>query len=142
MERLVKWVIRGLSEEGVLVQVQASSASRLDLTQSSSQKQPHSPRKDCRGRNDAYIPLPEILLFPLLVPHIQAESARRAKTFLRKTDERYGHGILLSEILSRLRQCGEEGRWERVGEWCVEDALVWGVDAGEIKRMGGGWVMS
>lgn len=123
MERLVKWVIRGLSEEGVLVQTQQTPVSGTGAAV------------------DAYIPLPESLLFPLLVPHLESEMARRSKTFIRKTDERYGHGILLGELVGRLRRFGEAGRWERVGEWCVEDALVWGEQRGSVRRVGRGWVV-
>lgn len=122
MERLVKWVIRALSEEGVIVQVGLGPG-----------------RSGPGAMVDAYIPLTEQLLFPLLLPHIEAEEARRSKTFMRRTDERHGHGILLGEVVGRLRRFGEAGRWERVGEWGVEDALAWGEQRGSVKRVGRGW---
>jgi hypothetical protein len=138
MERLVKWVIRGLSEEGVLVQIQhpvsSSISKEADLSTGS-------PYRRNREHEYAYLPLPESLLFPLLIPHIQSEMIIRSKLFLRRTDPRYKSGILLEEVVGRLRRCGEEGRWERVGNWVVEDALVWGEGRGEVKKVGKGYVV-
>lgn len=126
MQRLVRWVIRGLSEEGVMVEVAPAGTGTVG--------RPGELDQTC------YLPLPEPLLFPLLIPHIQAEMLRRSKTYLRRSDPRHGHGILLDEIMRAQRRYGEQGRWERVGEWCVEDALVWGEQAGLVKRVGKGWV--
>lgn len=133
MERLVKWVIRGLSEEGVLVQIKT----RLDSSNILDTDTPS--RFQSRGKSvEAYLPLPESLLLPLLIPHIKAESEYRSKVYLPRSDPRYGNGVLVDEVLKRLRGCGEDGRWERVGEFCVEDALNWGMGRG-LKRIGRGW---
>jgi len=135
MERLVKWVIRGLSEEGVLVQIKL----RIEPNSKSDFNTPSfRPRE---RYTEAYLPLPESLLLPLLIPHVSAESEYRKKIYIPRSDHRYGNGILLEEVLKRLRECGEEGRWERVGEFCVEDALNWGVGKG-LKRLGSGWILS
>ena len=158
MERLVKWVIRGLSEEGVLVQVKVKSGlnthldgsdSRLsDLTTSPDYR---TPNKSTHGRytarrthtvEEGYIPLPEQLLLPLLIPHLNAEMVFRRKIYIKKTDARYGSGVLLGEVLSRMRRFGEEGRWERLGEFCTEDALVWGEGRGVLMKVGKGWVVA
>jgi hypothetical protein len=147
MERLVKWVIRGLSEEGVLVQVKIGSASegpytlaqRSTLSQSPSRFR--SSRTSTSRETYAYLPLPEPLLLPLLIPHISTEAKHRSKIYIKKTDPRFGQGVLLEEIANRLRAFGEEGRWERVGEWSCEDALVWGEGRGLVKRVGRGWMV-
>jgi hypothetical protein len=146
MERLVKWVIRGLSEEGVLVQVKIGSASEGPYTlaqRNTSQSPSHfrSSRTSTPKETYAYLPLPEPLLLPLLIPHISTEAKHRSKIYIKKTDPRFGQGVLLDEITNRLRAFGEEGRWERVGEWSCEDALVWGEGRGLVKRVGRGWIV-
>jgi hypothetical protein len=132
-ERLVKWVIRGLSEEGVLVQIKMK-VDRINSSPSPSQSR-------SKRSMEAYLPLPEPLLLPLLLPHLSAEIQHRSKIYIPRSDPRYGHGILLEEVLKRLRACGEDGRWERVGEYCVEDALYYGQGKG-LKRIGRGWVIA
>jgi hypothetical protein len=133
-ERLVKWVIRGLSEEGVLVQIKLK-VDRINLSPSSQSRS--------KRYMEAYLPLPEPLLLPLLIPHLSAEIQHRSKIYIPRSDPRYGHGILLEEVLKRLRGCGEDGRWERVGEYCVEDALQYGEGVGKgLKRIGRGWVIA
>jgi hypothetical protein len=132
-ERLVKWVIRGLSEEGVLVQIKM----KVDRTNIS----PKPSQSKSKRQVEAYLPLPESLLLPLLIPHVTAEIQHRSKIYIPRSDPRYGHGILLEEVLKRLRGCGEDGRWERVGEYCVEDALYYGQGKG-LKRIGRGWVIA
>jgi hypothetical protein len=142
MERLVKWVIRGLSEEGLLVQVQSQRSNTTFDTDQNTPPDPESMYTRERTKIEyAYIPLPESLLLPMLMPHITAEMGIRAKIFLRRTDSRHGSGILLEEVLGRLRRCGEDGRWERVGDWAVEDALVWGEARGEVTKLGKGWAV-
>jgi len=126
-ERLVKWVIRGLSEEGVLVQIRMKVDEKISTSQTR-----------IKRYIEAYLPLPEPLLLPLLIPHLSAEIQYRSRIYIPRTDPRYGHGILLEEVLKRLRGCGEDGRWERVGEYCVEDALISGEGKG-LKRVGRGW---
>ena len=134
-ERLVKWVIRGLSEEGVLVQIKM----KVDRTNVS----PSPLRSRTKKYTEAYLPLPEPLLLPLLIPHISAEIQYRSKIYIPRSDPRFGHSILLEEVLKRLRGCGEAGRWERVGEYCVEDALQFGEGVKKgLKRVGRGWVLT
>lgn len=129
-ERLVKWVIRGLSEEGVLVQIKMI-IDKNDIS---------TPQSRNKRYMEAYLPLPEPLLLPLLLPHLSAEIQHRSKIYIPRSDPRYGHGILLEEVLKRLRGFGEDGRWERVGEYCVEDALHYGEGVGKgLKRIGRGW---
>jgi len=129
-ERLVKWVIRGLSEEGVLVQIRMKVDEKISTSQTRI--------KRCI---EAYLPLPEPLVLPLLIPHLSAEIHHRSQIYIPRTDPRYGHGILLEEVFKRLRGCGEDGRWERVGEYCVEDALQFGEGKG-LRRVGRGWVIA
>lgn len=115
MSRLVGWVIRNVAEEGSLVQVKFS------------------------GTEYGYLPLPAQLLLPLLIPHLETERFIREHTFVRKTDPRRGNGMSVSELVGRLREWGEEGRWERVGEWKVEEAIEWGEESGLVQRVGKGW---
>ena len=114
MERLVEWVIRAVAEEGSLVQLTLSAGY-------------------------GYLPLPPQLLFPLLIPHLEAEKSARQKVFLRNTDPRRDNGMTVAELVGRLRGWGEEGRWERVGQWKVEEAIEWAEERGLWKRAGSGW---
>jgi len=122
MERLVEWVIRNVAEEGSLVQVQLDSG-----------------YGKCDGEAYGYLPLPPQLLLPVLIPLLQAEKVARQNTFLRKTDPRRGNGMTVPELVGRLRCWGEEGRWERIGEWKVEEAMEWGEERGLMERVGVGW---
>jgi hypothetical protein len=139
-ERLVKWVIRGLSEEGVLVQIRMRIEKMKSSPVSQSQSQSQSQSRNKRSV-EAYLPLPEPLLLPLLIPHIHAEISYRSKIYIPRSDPRYGHGVLLEEVIKRLRCFGEDGRWERVGEYCVEDALHYG-EGTSLKRVGKGWFLT
>ena len=38
-----------------------------------------------------------------------------------------------------MRQWGEEGRWERLGEWRVEEGVQWGLIRGLIRQEGRGY---
>lgn len=143
MERLVKWVIRGLSEEGVLVQIKIKRSSMVNINTHNAHTSTRSNSQEYFTRRthvEAYLPLPESLLLPLLIPHISAEMNHRGKFYIARSDPRYGNGILIEEVLKRLRACGEDGRWERVGEFCVEDALHFGEGRG-LRRVGRGWVV-
>nr|XP_031858589.1 uncharacterized protein CI109_005969 [Kwoniella shandongensis]KAA5525661.1 hypothetical protein CI109_005969 [Kwoniella shandongensis] len=122
MERLVGWVIRNVAEEGSLVQV----------------------RLPVRARGTSlgewgYLPLPPQLLFPLLVPHLEAERNLRKNTIRRKGDPRTGNGMTIDELVMKLRGWGEEGRWERVGDWKIEEAIEWGEEKGYLRKEGRGW---
>lgn len=92
-----------------------------------------------RSEQHAYLPLPPPLLFPLLIPHIQAELDYRAKIFVKKDDPRKINGVMVEEVLARLRRWGEEGRWERVQGWVVEEGLEWGCMKGKVEKRGRGW---
>ncbi len=116
-ERLVEWVIRNVAEEGCLVQV----------------------KLNVKNREYGYLPLPPQLLLPLLIPHLEAEKLARQMMFMRKSDPRRGSGMTVAELVARLRAWGEEGRWERVGEWKVEEALKWGEERGMVERVVSGW---
>ncbi|WVR04919.1 hypothetical protein IAU60_001931 [Kwoniella sp. DSM 27419] len=119
VERLVRWVIRAVAEEGSLVQV------RL----------PHPVDGEVHG----YLPLPPQLLFPLCAAHVEAEWHLRANTIRRRGDPKTGHGMTIDELVLELRRWGEEGRWERVGDWKVEEAMEWAESNGRARREGRGW---
>ena len=110
MCRLTSYIIRGLATDGAIVHVQ-----------------------------DGYLPLPPILVFPLLAPHFEREAFLRLGVYMRKTDPRYGHGATAGEIVSRMRSWGEDGRWERISEWVIQDAIGWGDEKGLVKKQGLGW---
>ncbi|KAK8870070.1 hypothetical protein IAR55_000640 [Kwoniella newhampshirensis] len=122
MEKLVGWVIRNVAEEGSLVQV------RLSKHQTGG-----------NGEQWGYLPLPPQLLLPLLVLHLEAERNLRKSTFRRKGDPRNGNGMTVDELVIKMRRWGEEGRWERVGDWKIEEAVEWGEEQGWLRREGRGW---
>ena len=122
MVRLAEWVIRNIAEEGSLVQIKLETLNSPD-----------------QSFEYGFLPLPPQLLLPLLVPHLQMEQMARKNTFMRKTDPRWGSGMTVGELGGKLRGWGEEGRWERVGEWKVEEALQWGEEMGSVERVGKGW---
>ncbi|ORY23699.1 hypothetical protein BCR39DRAFT_345336 [Naematelia encephala] len=142
MERLVAWVIRGVAEEGGLVQLQMPHqlyAKSMDLIDTQDRS-----RRSMKAVHEefGYLPLPPPLLFPLIVSHIQQEHALRANIIMRRSDPRCGNGMTVDEVVSRLRSWGEEGRWERLAEWTVREALEWGEDIGELRKVGNGWWIS
>ena len=110
MERLTAYTIRGLHADGSVVHLQ-----------------------------DGYLPLPPEMVLPLLVPHFEREMWVRKAAFLRKDDPRRGNGALVEDLLKRLREWGTDGRWERVGEWVVFDAVRWGQERGLVRKEGRGW---
>ena len=122
MVRLAKWVIKNIAEEGCLVQI------RFEMR--------HSQDQDIEY---GFLPLPPQLLLSLLIPHLQMEQVTRKNTFMRKTDPRRTDGMTVVELVGRLRCWGEEGRWERVGEWKVEEAVQWGEEMGLVEKVGKGW---
>jgi hypothetical protein len=67
------------------------------------------------------------------------DEARQQRHFMNRHDPRRGHGMLISDLTRRLAEYGQEGRWERVGEWHVEDALLWGCERGAVLRKGDGY---
>ena len=108
--RLTTWVIRNLHEDGAIVHTQ-----------------------------NGYLPLPASLLFPILIPFIEREGYLRKGTFMRKDDPRKSNGVMVDEILVRLNKWGEEGRWERVKGWVIQDAMDYAERNGLVKRRGMGW---
>ena len=137
MLRLVGWVIRSAAEDGQVVQVSLPRMPSLG----DEEEEALPKRKRSRGKTEAYgyLSLPPDLVLPLISEIIRAEQDIRSKTFMRKGDPRRGHGMFLEAILHELQHCGTEGRWERVREWVVEDALRLGVARGNLKREGRGW---
>ncbi|WWD10525.1 hypothetical protein V865_008661 [Kwoniella europaea PYCC6329] len=136
IERLVSWAIRNVSEEGNLVQVTLPS--------------PPLPSSTRHNNNDGsvtqdrwgYLPLPSQLLLPLLIPHLLSERDLRKNSIRRKTDFKSVNGMTVDELTSVMRKWGQEGRWERVGDWNIEDALEYGVGRGILRREGiGYWVV-
>ncbi|WVQ98426.1 hypothetical protein IAU59_005549 [Kwoniella sp. CBS 9459] len=148
MERLAGWAIRAVAEEGSLIQVKISS----DLTQTHDQENSESYRSMTRSaggshtrtseRNKVqygYLPVPPELLFPLLIPHLDSEKFLRENTIRPRGDPRTGNGMTVDELVAKMRRWGDEGRWERLGDWTVEEAVEWGEAAGSLKREGKGW---
>ncbi|WVQ70462.1 uncharacterized protein L199_008689 [Kwoniella botswanensis] len=136
IERLVSWAIRNVSEEGNLVQVTLPPTTAPSSTKSSSSN--GYVTQDRYG----YLPLPSQLLLPLLIPHLLAERDLRKNSIRRKNDFKSVNGMTVDELTSVMRKWGQEGRWERVGDWNIEDALEYGVDRGILRKEGKGyWVV-
>jgi len=110
MVRLTSYIIRRLAADGAIVHLQ-----------------------------DGYLPLPPILVVPLLAPHFEREAFLRKGVYMRKTDSRYGNGATAAELVVRLRGWGADGRWERMNEWVVQDAIGWAEGKGLVKKQGTGW---
>jgi hypothetical protein len=106
--RLTAWVIREISEEGSLVQIRLTGIKR-----------------DNSGQEFGYVPLIPEIMAPLVSLIVKGEQEVRKKLFRRKGEVDEGIGI--GEVVRVLRGWGEEGRWERVGEWVVKDGLEWAV---------------
>ncbi|WRT66820.1 uncharacterized protein IL334_003783 [Kwoniella shivajii] len=125
MERLVSWAIRAISEEGSLVQV-TLPLSQVSASITSSDRY-------------GYLPLPPQLLFPLCVPHMVAEKELRSRTIRRKNDPKTSNGVTVDELTIIFKRWGEDGRWERIGDWNIEDALEWAQSKGHLRKQGVGW---
>ncbi|WWC69782.1 uncharacterized protein I206_103725 [Kwoniella pini CBS 10737] len=118
MDRLVNWAIRAISEEGSLVQITLSR----------------------NGINEyGYLPLPCQLLFTLCIPHLKREKELRKNTIRRKSDPKSNNGMTIDELTDTFKSWGIEGRWERLGDWIVEDAVEWGLSKGYLKKEGNGY---
>lgn len=132
IERLFSWGLRISSEEGSLVHVHSESLECFD---------PHrTPTATGKLRDmTAYIPLPQPLLLPILLRHLEAEQDARARIFFSKSDTRRLNGMTIDELLGRMRGWGEEGRWERLGDHSVEAGVQWGLLKGRIRREGMGY---
>lgn len=149
VQRLFNWGLRCVAEDGEVVEVNIRSTENngscgcLLIRSNHGQDGSH---HHCHASQDlvpAYVPLPPNLILPLLLPHLTAETQRRRRIFIPKTDKRFGQGILLEEILVRLQAWGVNGRWERVGDWVIEAALRFGEEIEDqygLKRVGKGWV--
>lgn len=157
MEKLVTWVIRGIANDGGIVEVNLRQRSGYpsqispNISQAQYRNTP-SGKTDDKAYSSAYsqscqstpatsgfLPLPPQLLFPLITPIIQREHFLREDVFMRKTDPRKHNGITVEEIVKRLQAWGEEGRWERAREWVIRDTMDWGVKEGLLKPKGQGW---
>ncbi|OCF31473.1 hypothetical protein I316_06875 [Kwoniella heveanensis BCC8398] len=152
MERLAAWAIRAIAEEGSLIQVKTSpdydypaKVSNDDQENSQSLPSVSSLRNGTdrsRNRNKeqyGYLPVPPELLFPLLIPHLEAEKYKRDHSFRPRGDPQTGNGMTVDEIVAKMRRWGDEGRWERLGDWTVEEAVEWGAERGLLRRDGRGW---
>ncbi|KAL1406118.1 hypothetical protein Q8F55_007801 [Vanrija albida] len=132
LRRLTEWALREAASEGGLVQVQLTPL----LSPSS-----------CIGTDTTtgYLPLPPELVCPLVLPLLEAERAYRLKLtssmFLSRDDPRRSAGINVECLTRRLRAWGQAGRWERAGEWAVEEALEWGVEQGLFYVCEGGFAV-
>ena len=137
--KMTRRAIRSSGEDGGVVQVgtphpsYTDSAAQYSFARSSISSISNIPS------DVAYIPITPPLILPLLMRFMEQEETRRRQVFMRKTDPRYGHGMFISDLAKRLAEWGTEGRWERVGEWSVEDAVLWGVERGRVVRKGNGY---
>ncbi|ORX39576.1 hypothetical protein BD324DRAFT_614216 [Kockovaella imperatae] len=133
MLRLASWVIRSAAEDGQVVQVSLQDPSASDMSDDDV------PVKRKRVHSYGYLPTPPELILPLVIGIVQNEQMARKKLFLKKTDPRRGHGMFLEEIVGTLQRCGTDGRWERVREWVIKDAIALGVTKGKLRQEGRGW---
>lgn len=115
MTRLVEWGFRQAASEGWLVHAHVPATG---------------------DRAIGYVPLPPQLLGPLLVPVVEMERRRRAADVSRFSELGKEESLDVSCIASRLRQWGEEGRWERVSDRVVEEALTWARERGLVTLSG------
>lgn len=136
LRRLAEWAIRAAAAEGALVQVEVDGAQHSLRTMASFDS-----CVSLVSSGAGYVPVPPELLGPLLIPLAAAERAERAtrrSTFRSKAERERGPrpfdaGVDAKVLLARLRRWGEEGRWERVGEWAVEAAAEWAEAAGLLR---------
>ena len=134
MEKLVAWVIRGVAEDGGVVHVSTNSANNF-----TNPVRPTKRKCEKSEQHYGYLPLPSALLLPLLIPIINEEQVMRRGAIMRKSDPRRDNGMTIEMLVMRLQGWGQDGRWERVREWVVKDAVGWGVDKGYLKAHGDGW---
>ncbi|WWC61486.1 uncharacterized protein I303_104070 [Kwoniella dejecticola CBS 10117] len=132
IERLVHWAIRAISEEGSLVQITLPHFACKPGTRGKG-------AGEVVGCEYGYLPLPAQLLFPLCIPHLTAERDLRKNTIRRKGDPKSKNGMTVDELTAAFRSWGTEGRWERLGDWIVEDALEWGLNKGFLRKEGIGY---
>ena len=139
--RMTRRAIREISQDGGVVQVGSTGelAQPADL---SSQFSVSSSTSTSPGAEVAYIPITPPLIFPLLSRFMAEEEARRQRHFLAKGDSRRGHGVLIPDLTKKLAEYGQDGRWERAGEWNVEDAILWGCERGKVVRKGEGYKLA
>ena len=114
--KLIQHVIRQLSEEGSLVTC-----------------------TDLRDGGEGYLTLPPELLGPLLLVLMEEQRLRERRTFGRKGEKRGMWDV--DKVCRRLASWGQEGRWERIGRWAVEDAMRWAEARGFMSRQEGAWVL-
>lgn len=138
--RLLLWALRHMAEEGTIVQVQLGRRCRTH-------RRHHSPDGDASSEEDikqppeteAYLPLPPPLITSVLIHILEKEQKHRSSFFIKPSDPRKSNGLPIADLLSRLKSWGDEGRWERIPEWVVEDGIEDLDRAGKIRKWGSGW---
>lgn len=121
MRTLTEWAIRDAHIEGGVVQVSTAVTPA------------------------GYLPLPAALLAPLLVPVVSAARERAHGTFRSRLERSQAKeaastgrssNLPLNSLTIAARLKAWDGRWERVGQWAVEEALEWGEAQGilELER--------
>lgn len=138
MQQLAGWAIRSLAEEGGMVQVRIPTSTPVKSLSTPYSPSPLGSKSGAAGVEYGYLPLPPEVLMPLLVPHLQAEQARRSRVFMKRDDPRRNRGMTEQELAIAMRSWGSDGRWERLGEWAVAEALKWG-EGTLCQRYGEGW---
>lgn len=138
MSRLAGWAIRSLTEEGGMVQVRLPPLMSVKVVSTPHSPSPLGAKRSAATMEYGYLPLPPEVLMPLLVPHLEAEHARRSRVFMKRDDPRRNRGMTEQELTAVMRSWGSDGRWERLGEWAVAEALEWG-EGTLSQRHGEGW---
>ncbi|KAK4685923.1 hypothetical protein P7C73_g4211, partial [Tremellales sp. Uapishka_1] len=114
IRQLVQWTIREVAQEGGVVESKGEGG-------------------------DGYLPVSPPLLFPLVRKLIRGEEELRRKMFMPKGDRRRGNGVTVLELAEAMKRWGKDGRWERIGEWSVEEAVEFGLERGLLSRIGTGY---
>lgn len=133
--KLLMWALRRMAEEGSIVQVQLG-ARRPTL------KYRRSPEEDDSQETpstEAYLPVPPQMVASILLHLLEQEQAYRRSFFMKPSDPRRSNGMAIMDLLKRLRSWGDEGRWERLPEWVVEDGIEELDRGGKVRRWGSGW---
>ena len=132
IRKMVAWVIRQAAEDGHLVHAFESSLVNTEgirLARGYGSSEP----------DEGYLPLPPDLVLPLLCRLIERDAEMRKSIFRSRTESRRGIGLTLVEMTKQLQSWGVDGRWERVKEWVVDDAVRLGVQRGVLTPEGKGW---
>ncbi|CAK9787380.1 hypothetical protein CC85DRAFT_289034 [Cutaneotrichosporon oleaginosum] len=135
MARLVTWAIRTAASEGEVVQVEGTSHSLRTMESFDS-----CVSLSVLSQEAGYVPIPPELLGPLLLPLAAAARAEIRPTFRSRAEREANvwheqRVVDTHVLLTRLRQWGEDGRWERVTEKPVQEAAEW-AEASGLLRLG------